>query len=154
MRGSSFPANGTTVFPITFCALSIFLLVTAMVATPMVCGSRRPDLPSTNRPEIGHETPWDVTLTLDAASDVYLENKWFPAGTLGDGLALVARSRPERRIVVRADRRLEYGQVLLAIKAVSRAGFRRVFLETKPVNPVADVGRLFGGARRQVHTDE
>jgi biopolymer transport protein TolR len=109
----------------------LVLLIIFMVAAPLLVAGVPLDLPAAKAKAVeAQDEP--VTLSIDAAGRVFLGEEPVAEGGLAARLAPLAASRPEARVLVRADRSLAYGQVLAVLGEAQAAGFRRVSLLSSP----------------------
>jgi biopolymer transport protein TolR len=109
----------------------LVLLVIFMVTAPIIQQGVAVDLPKTRGSALpGEEQP--LVVGVSAAGDVYLNDNPIPVGELRAKLEAIARERPDRRVFLRADRKVPYGDVARVIAAVKEAGIERLGMVTEP----------------------
>ena len=95
-----------------------------MVA-PILHAGVRVDLPRTSDgPLSGNPSQFTVSIGADGA--VYLRNERVADANLRDLLAQLHAAEPDRDVIVRGDRHLQYEKVCEVMTAVNQAGFRHV----------------------------
>jgi biopolymer transport protein ExbD len=116
----------------------LVLLIIFMVVTPLM-GGDRPGLllPETSRPErIGDEAD-ALTLTIAADGRIQLGDEALEAERLGRVLGEARAQKPDRKVRIKADRRLRYEQVRDVMRTVNEAGFSGAGLITTRKDPGA-----------------
>jgi biopolymer transport protein TolR len=110
----------------------LVLLIIFMVSAPLLTVGVPLDLPQTRAKSLNQDKePLTVSVT---ATGVYLQNTEIPVEELIPKLKAIAEARGsmrEDRIVVRADKQVEYGTVMKVMGRLSEAGFTRVALVTE-----------------------
>ncbi len=117
-----------------FIDVMLVLLIIFMVAAPLATVNVNVDLPAstaaaTPRPD----QPVHVTLRADGR--IALAETEIDAGALPEALANATGGDPETRIYLRADRHVEYGELMALMNRIRDAGWGRiglVGLETVP----------------------
>jgi biopolymer transport protein TolR len=105
----------------------LVMLIIFMVVTPLI----RQDcvrLPETRKPPAMAEAPQQITLTLRADGTLSQGALRFGNGELPALLAGLRAENPDRRVVVRGDAHLRYGEVREVLRQVSTAGFKNAGL--------------------------
>lgn len=119
----------------------LVLLVISMVAVPMLTQGIDVDLPqnSSELLEGGDDNPLVVTLSENGriyinigVSDIYDEDEFVSLEELKVRTTKVLNARPQIPVFVRADERLEYGQVVEVMQALQDSGASDVGLITEP----------------------
>jgi biopolymer transport protein TolR len=109
----------------------LVLLIIFMVTAPILQQGVNVDLPEVAAgPLAGSEEQLVVNLTKEGR--VYLNDTPMTDGQLTDKLRAIAAARPDRQLYVRADRAVEYGEVMRVMAAIRDAGLVRVGLVTEP----------------------
>ncbi len=105
----------------------LVLLIIFMVVTPILTDGVVVELPKTRDPERKPEGSNQIRVSLSlgspprihiGASSIGISERDF-AGQMKD----LYRSSPGKEVVVRADRRLKYGEIKTVLKAIAEAGF-------------------------------
>lgn len=111
-----------------FVDVMLVLLIVFMVAAPLLTAGVPVDLPNSKAQAISDEDnrPIEVSVTKDF--EVFIGESQVKEGTLIQLLSAMTEDNKERRIYVRADQALPYGQVMDVIGSINGAGFRKVAL--------------------------
>jgi biopolymer transport protein TolR len=108
----------------------LVLLVVFMVTAPMLQQGVEVNLPqATNAPLQGNAE--QLVLSIDKDAKIYLgEGNVFSLDDVGSRVAAILETRPpeDRKIYIKADRDLEYGQIMLVMGALYQAGIRQIGL--------------------------
>lgn len=108
----------------------LVLLIIFMVTAPLLVAGVPVDLPE-NRAQALDQQAQPVQIAMDAAGAIFVDDQSVTAAALPQRLAQIAAAPapPEgRRIYLRADRTLDYGQVMRVMGELNRAGLNRVAL--------------------------
>lgn len=113
-----------------FVDVMLVLLIVFMVTAPLLTVGVPIDLPETRAQTLdGDKEP--LTITVDTAGKVYLQETEIAIDELVPKLIAIASNGYEERIYVRGDRSVDYGAVMKVMGTVSSAGFRRLALVTE-----------------------
>ena len=105
----------------------LVLLIVFMIAAPLATVDIPVELPNAlARPQPRPEHP--VTVTLNAARQLFVDDGAVPADALGTVLDQATGGDHERRLSLRADRSVDYGQVMDLLNRLRRAGYLKVAL--------------------------
>jgi biopolymer transport protein TolR len=108
----------------------LVLLIIFMVTAPLLVAGVPVDLPDSKAGALDQERK-PVQISLDPAGSLFIDEQPVPIEELGQRLAgIAAGSREEGgpRILLRADRNLDYGRVMRVMGEINHAGLRRVAL--------------------------
>ena len=109
----------------------LVLLVIFMVTAPILQQGVAVNLPQAS----GDALPADeqqLVVSIDTQGRVFLNDQQYTSERLTAELAQLAAIDPKRRLYVRADAGVPYGQVIETLAAVRQAGLSRVGLITEP----------------------
>lgn len=118
----------------------LVLLIIFMVVTPLLQEGVDVQLPETRGPERLPEGEQQIDLAIKADGSVFVGQSWVPADRLPQALADLRAQRPDGRVVIKADGRLEYRQVRDLMRRVNEAGFSGVGIETRREEPAGAAG--------------
>ena len=108
----------------------LVLLIIFMVTAPLLVAGVPVDLPK-NRAQPLDQQAKPVQVSIDAKGNIFIDDAAVTAAELPARFAQIA-AEPEptegRRIYLRADKRLDYGQVMQVMGELNRAGLNRVAL--------------------------
>ena len=110
----------------------LVLLVIFMVTAPMLTAGIQVDLPRAAAARLTPpEPPLELGLTRDG--ELFLGKEPIAEPALEPRLVALHAESPDRALHLRADRGIEYGEVLRVMALVQRAGIQRVALVSQPV---------------------
>ena len=105
----------------------LVLLIVFMVTAPMLTSGVNVDLPKTDaKPLNSDSTP--LTVSVKADGTVYLQDAQLQVPELVAKLTAIAQNDMTRRIFVRADKDIPYGQVMQVMATIAQGGFTKVAL--------------------------
>jgi biopolymer transport protein ExbD len=102
----------------------LVLLLVFMVTAPMMSRGIDVSLPVANQPQIPAEDR--VTVSLRANGTVYVGDQPVNIVLLEDRLRGMTSGSPDAVVYLRADERLQYGQVIRVVDVIKRAGIHRI----------------------------
>jgi biopolymer transport protein TolR len=137
-RGAFRPMSEINVTPLV--DVMLVLLIIFMVTAPLMTVGVPVDLPRTNASQLNQEQE-PLTISVTSEGKIFLQESEVPLEALVPQLQAIMRNQPqgqpERRIFVRGDRAISYGQVMEVMGTVSAAGFSRVALLAEQPQPGA-----------------
>ena len=108
----------------------LVLLIIFMVTAPLLVAGVPVDLPESRAQALDQQAA-PVQIVLDRQGNIFIDDVAVSAAALSARLAEIA-NQPEppegRRIYLRADKQLDYGQVMGVMGELNRAGLNRVAL--------------------------
>jgi biopolymer transport protein TolR len=109
----------------------LVLLIIFMVTAPMMNAGVPVELPDSRANSIEQE-PDQVTISIDAAGAIYIDEDAVADGSLADRLVGIDRNAEGKPplVTLRADRTLDYGRVMAVMGELNRAGFNSISLVT------------------------
>lgn len=108
----------------------LVLLIIFMVVTPMLQQGVDVDLPQTDLPEKMPEGARQLTITVKGDGTVFVGDSWITADLLPRTLQEIHQRTPEKQVVLKGHRGLQYKQVREVMKQLNDAGFNNVGLVT------------------------
>jgi biopolymer transport protein ExbD len=110
-----------------FIDVILVLLIIVMITAPLSTVDMAVNLPTSNaEPQTPPEKP--ITLTLKADRSLLLENDPLPRDALATALDRAANSDKERRIFLRADKSVAYGDLMGLMNDLRTAGYLKIGL--------------------------
>ena len=114
----------------------LVLLVIFVITTPLLTQGVKVDLPQAEAEPLDVETQEPLVVTIDAAGDYYVnygENQGAPVEprALAARVGALLRHRPGLAVVVRGDENVPYGDVVILMTILQRAGAPSVGLMTE-----------------------
>lgn len=124
--GSYRPMAEINVTP--FVDVMLVLLIVFMVAAPLLTAGVPVDLPNSEAKAISDEDnrPIEVSVTKDGT--IYIAETEVKDGNLINLLRAMTEMNESRRIYVRGDTNLPYGEIMKIIGSINAAGFTKVAL--------------------------
>ncbi len=107
----------------------LVLLIIFMVTVTLPAVGVPVELPESRAAPV-EEKPDQITVSIDRAGTIYIEDEPVPAGGLPAALEALDRGGVPPLIVLRGDRSLDYGRVIAVMGELGRAGFTSISLVT------------------------
>ena len=124
-RGRYRPMAEINVTPLV--DVMLVLLIIFMVTAPLITSGVSVNLPQASaKPVNTDSTP--ITITVNAKSEVYLQNSQVQLSNLVSTLQQIAKNNTDRRIFVRGDSSVSYGIMLRVMATIVQGGFTKVAL--------------------------
>ena len=107
----------------------LVLLIIFMVVTPMLSGGKV-DLPQTDQPSKKPESSKQISIEVEFANPpkLSIDHNTYARDQFEHQLNEIYQRSPNKEIVIKADRRLTWGQVKEIMKVTKDAGFENVGL--------------------------
>ena len=108
----------------------LVLLIIFMVTAPLLATGVQVDLPESKAAALEQNNE-PVSISIDASGAIFVDDAPVAADGLGPRLQQIATASREAggpRIFLRADQGLDYGQVMVVMGEINRAGLRKVAL--------------------------
>ena len=115
-----------------FVDVMLVLLVVFMVAAPLLTAGVQVDLPKADAAAVDSQDQKPIEVTIDRNGLIFIGETQVSYQRLLTVLTGATNNDPEKRIFVRGDTKLAYGQVMNVIAALNKAGYRKVALITDP----------------------
>lgn len=109
----------------------LVLLIIFMVVTPMLQKGADVMLPETPKPEQMPEGKNQMTVAVKLDGKVFIEQNWVPDENLEATFADIYTQNPDKNVVIKGDKRIEYRRVREVMRMLNEAGFSRVGLVTE-----------------------
>lgn len=123
-----------------FVDVMLVLLVVFMVTAPLLTVGVPVNLPKTKASVLpGHKEP--LVVSVESGDKVYLMDHPVTLHQLVPRLTAMLRNAPDRRIFIRGDTSVSYGDMMQVMGAINAAGFTHVALVTKPLNAAGPKSR-------------
>jgi biopolymer transport protein TolR len=130
-RGRYRPLAEINVTPLV--DVMLVLLIIFMVTAPLMTSGVTVDLPKTSANPVNTDsTP--ITLSINAEGKVFLQNDQVQIGDLVARLEQVSHGQTDRRIFVRGDQTVSYGQIMQVMGTIVTGGFTKVALLAQQPN--------------------
>lgn len=123
------PQNIDNINVTPFIDVMLVLLVIFMVTAPLTTVTIPVDLPSSSEKTVTPPEP-PVSLTLKADHHILLNETEVTDTTLTASLNIVTQGRREKRIILRADKTIDYGMLIHVIDQLRQAGYFKINLLT------------------------
>ena len=105
----------------------LVLLIVFMVTAPLLTSGVNVDLPKTSSQQLRIDAK-PLTVSITADGHVHLQDDDVEIGDLVARLQSVAQNDMTRRIFVRGDKSIPYGQVMQVMATIAQGGFTKVAL--------------------------
>ena len=114
----------------------LVLLVIFMITAPLLSQGVKVDLPKATAHPVDTTDRETLIVTVNREGQYFLDDKRMLPDDLGKKVAAILRVRPQTPVLIRGDRRTDYGEVVKAMTLLQSAGAPSVGLLTEPVrNP-------------------
>ena len=122
------PINEINMTP--FIDVMLVLLIIFMVAAPLMTVGVPLDLPQTKAAQLNVDQK-PIMLSIRQNGQIYLDETSLRDEDVVPAISQKAKT-PEERIMIRGDKRVDYGRVAQVMAIVTQGGYRRVALITEP----------------------
>ncbi|MEE4154862.1 MAG: biopolymer transporter ExbD [Erythrobacter sp.] len=114
-----------------FVDVMLVLLIIFMVTAPLLAVGVPIELPDSRANPVEQE-PDQITVTVDQAGIIYIDDQPVEAGGFAQALEVIATDNAAQLPVVtfRADRAIDYGRAMAILGELNRAGFTSISLVT------------------------
>lgn len=110
----------------------LVLLIVFMVTAPLLTAGVPIDLPKSAAKQISDEDNKPIEVNVTKEGKIYIGETQVEMDRLITLLTAMTNNDPERRVFIRGDQKLGYGQVMEVIGAINKGGFRKVALISDP----------------------
>lgn len=136
-RGRYRPMADINVTPLV--DVMLVLLIIFMVTAPLMTSGVTVDLPKTSAQPVNTDsTP--ITISINAEGKVFVQNDPVQIADLVSKLQDVTHGQTDRRIFVRGDQSISYGQIMQVMGTIVSGGFSKVALLAQQPNGGAPAG--------------
>jgi biopolymer transport protein ExbD len=109
----------------------LVLLIIFMVVTPMLQQGVDVLLPNGAHAEKKPGEKTDLIISIKTDGSVFVGNNWIPDKNLSTYLTAEHQKDPARVVMLKADRRINFGKVRLVMRAANDAEFTRIAVLTE-----------------------
>jgi biopolymer transport protein TolR len=109
----------------------LVLLIIFMVITPMLQKGKPVELPQTDQPAKKPDSQNQLLLSVTPDSKIFIEENWFPDKDFVGKMMEIKDRKPNTELVLKGDKKLNYGEVLKVMRFCHEAGFSGVGLITE-----------------------
>lgn len=117
-----------------FIDVMLVLLIVFMVTAPLLNAGVQVDLPKSDAAAINDDDSQPIEVSFNTAGEIFVGEQKVSRGELLSKLAALSENDVEKRIFIRADQNLPYGDVMGVIGLINKAGYRKVALISDPSN--------------------
>ena len=109
----------------------LVLLVIFMATAPMLSAGVPVDIPDSQAGAIHEDDQGPIEVTLTGTNQIYVGETPVTQDRLIELLTAMTKDDPNRRIFLRADKKLDYGSVMGILGSMNAAGFGKIALITQ-----------------------
>jgi biopolymer transport protein TolR len=109
----------------------LVLLIIFMVVTPMLQQGIDVLLPNGTHAEKKPGEKTDLIISIKTDGSIFVGNNWIPDKNLSTYLVAEHQKDPSRVVMLKADKRINFGKVRLVMRAANDAEFTRVAVLTE-----------------------
>ncbi len=110
----------------------LVLLIVFMITAPLLTAGVPIDLPKSEAKQIQDEDNKPIEVNVTKEGKIYVGETEVSKDRLLTLLSAMTNNDPERRVFIRADQGIAYGEVMETIGAINKGGFRKVALISSP----------------------
>ena len=111
----------------------LVLLIIFMVVTPMLQRGKDVRLPKSNTTDEENKDGDPVILSLTKDKTIYIESSAYPADKVEEALSVILKATPGRKILLKGDDSLTFGDVRRVMDLARKAGAKGVALGVEEV---------------------
>ena len=111
-----------------FVDVMLVLLIVFMVAAPLLTAGVPIDLPDSKAKALNQEDNKPLEVSLSNDGKIFVGETEVKRARLIQLLGSLTNNDPNRRIYIRADRKMDYGKVMNILGDINGAGFQKVAL--------------------------
>lgn len=126
------PMSDINVTP--FVDVMLVLLIVFMITAPLLTAGVPVDLPKSDAKAISEPDNKPLEISISADGEIFIGESKVKRDRLVNMLSAMTRDNPDRRIFVRGDQGLPYGDIMELLGSLNGAGFRKVALITEPLD--------------------
>ena len=115
----------------------LVLLIVFMITAPLLTAGVAIDLPDTRAKALAQQDNTPVEIVLEPGGRILLGDAEVKLDRLIALLGAIASEDVERRVYLKADKRISYGDVMAVMTAINQSGFTKVALITDSGNESA-----------------
>jgi biopolymer transport protein TolR len=115
-----------------FVDVMLVLLIVFMVTAPLLTAGVPVDLPKSAAKQIQDEDNKPIEVTVSNDGKIFVGETEVEQERLVTLLSAMTNNDPERRVFIRGDAKIGYGQIMEVIGAINKGGFRKVALISNP----------------------
>lgn len=109
----------------------LVLLVIFMATAPMLSAGVPVDIPESEAGAIHEDDQGPIEVSLTGTGQIYVGETPVTRERLIELLGAMTQGNPDRRIFLRADKKLDYGSVMATLGALNSAGYGKIALITQ-----------------------
>lgn len=111
-----------------FVDVMLVLLIVFMVAAPLLTAGVPIDLPDSEAKALNQEDNKPLEVSISSDGTIFVGETEVKRDRLIQLLGSLTNNDPDRRIYIRADKTMDYGNVMDILGAINKAGFQKVAL--------------------------
>ncbi|HNQ92369.1 MAG TPA: protein TolR [Alphaproteobacteria bacterium] len=117
-----------------FIDVMLVLLIVFMVTAPLLSAGVPVDLPKTEAGPVSDKDEKPLEVTVNKKGDIFIGETKVTQDELLVKLSAITGDDMERRVFIKADQGLAYGDVMGVLGAINKGGYRKVALITEPAS--------------------
>ena len=112
----------------------LVLLIVFMVTAPLLSAGVQVDLPKTEAGPVADKDEKPLEVAVNKKGDIFIGETKVTKDELMVKLSAITGDDFERRVFIKADQGLPYGDVMGVLGSINKAGYRKVALITEPTS--------------------
>jgi biopolymer transport protein TolR len=112
----------------------LVLLIIFMVTAPMMMQGIDVDLPETTSKGLQSHGEEPLVITINGKQEIFLNDYKTDASNLDKKLKAICKARVNKDVLLKADRHVPYGFVVMVMDGIKNAGIERLGMVTEPLD--------------------
>ncbi len=118
-----------------FIDVMLVLLIVFMVTAPLLSAGVQVDLPKTEAGPVADKDEKPLEVSVNKKGDIFIGETKVTKEELTVKLSAITGDDFERRVFIRADQGISYGDVMEVLGSINKSGYKKVALITEPSVP-------------------
>ena len=115
-----------------FVDVMLVLLIIFMVAAPMMTQGVEVALPEVDAGSLTQEEDIPFVVSINKDGHIYINDFRVQPEKFSDKLAAIFKEKPQKKVFLRADKRVPYGAVVAVMAQIRGAGVQKLGMITEP----------------------
>ncbi|HOO51927.1 MAG TPA: protein TolR [Alphaproteobacteria bacterium] len=118
-----------------FIDVMLVLLIVFMITAPLLSAGVQVDLPKTEAGPVSDKDEKPLEVAVNKQGDIFIGETKVSKEELTIKLSAITGDDFERRVFIKADQGISYGDVMGVLGSINKAGYKKVALITEPAAP-------------------
>ena len=118
-----------------FIDVMLVLLIVFMITAPLLSAGVQVDLPKTEAGPVSDKDEKPLEVAVNKQGDIFIGETKVSKEELTIKISAITGDDFERRVFIKADQGISYGDVMGVLGSINKAGYKKVALITEPAAP-------------------